>query len=188
MVQVGYELSFLTRELQRRLSGFKKFFSFFFLTIIGQLETPTQSRRFILTTASSKLSLGHHFNGGFKKNLKQNNDEKKKKKKRVWFHKRAFQIQVAGIGSLHSGRYPDAELVWCQEEPKNMGFWTFVQPRVNTAVRELLHDDTSSSSSSSSSSSGGGGGGGDESSSSSSRSRREVRYVGRPAAASPATG
>ena len=35
----------------------------FFLTIPGQLEAPTQSRR-SLTTASSKLSLGHPFNGG----------------------------------------------------------------------------------------------------------------------------
>jgi 2-oxoglutarate dehydrogenase E1 component len=25
-------------------------------------------------------------------------------------------------------RFPNAELVWCQEEPKNMGAWTFVEP------------------------------------------------------------
>ena len=88
-------------------------------------------------------------------------------------------IYMCLLRCFSSRRYNlDAELVWCQEEPKNMGFWTFVQPRVNTAVRELLYDDTSSSSSSSSL------GGGDESSSRS----REVRYVGRPAAASPATG
>ena len=35
-------------------------------------------------------------------------------------------------------RYPNAELVWCQEQPKNMGYWAFAQPRINTAVREIL--------------------------------------------------
>ena len=30
-------------------------------------------------------------------------------------------------------RYPNAELVWTQEEPKNMGAWQYVQPRFSTA-------------------------------------------------------
>ncbi|XP_046421047.1 2-oxoglutarate dehydrogenase, mitochondrial isoform X5 [Neodiprion fabricii] len=51
-------------------------------------------------------------------------------------------------------KYPNAELVWTQEEHKNQGAWTYVQPRFHTA----LH-------------------GG-----------RDVGYVGRPTAASPATG
>jgi 2-oxoglutarate dehydrogenase complex dehydrogenase (E1) component-like enzyme len=59
-------------------------------------------------------------------------------------------------------RYPDAELVWAQEEPKNMGFWAHVQPRVDCASREL--------------------GTGER------QKVRRVRYVGRPSAASPATG
>ena len=25
-------------------------------------------------------------------------------------------------------RFPNADVVWCQEEPKNMGSWTFVEP------------------------------------------------------------
>ena len=25
-------------------------------------------------------------------------------------------------------RFPNADVVWCQEEPQNMGAWTFVQP------------------------------------------------------------
>jgi len=28
------------------------------------------------------------------------------------------------------GRFPGAEVVWCQEEPKNMGAWTFVEPNL----------------------------------------------------------
>lgn len=34
-------------------------------------------------------------------------------------------------------KYPNAEVVWVQEEPKNMGCFTFVKPRLETALREL---------------------------------------------------
>jgi len=55
-------------------------------------------------------------------------------------------------------RYPNAQLVWCQEEPANMGGWTFVLPRLINILEEL--------------------------------ERKAVlpTYVGRKAAASPATG
>jgi 2-oxoglutarate decarboxylase len=53
------------------------------------------------------------------------------------------------------GAYPNAnEIVWTQEEPQNMGAWTFVEPR----LRNILP------------------------------SGRNLRYVGRDASASPATG
>jgi len=55
-------------------------------------------------------------------------------------------------------RFPQAEIVWCQEEPKNMGAWSFVEPNIEWV---LTHID--------------------------SRYHR-ARYAGRPAAASPATG
>ena len=55
-------------------------------------------------------------------------------------------------------RYPEAEIVWCQEEPANMGAWTFVDRRIEAVLEKL---------------------GG--------KARRPC-YVGRPAAASPATG
>ena len=29
-----------------------------------------------------------------------------------------------------------AELVWVQEEPQNMGAWSYVKPRVDTILRE----------------------------------------------------
>jgi len=34
-------------------------------------------------------------------------------------------------------RYKNAKVVWAQEEPKNMGAWSFVQPRISTATRTL---------------------------------------------------
>merc|ERR1719161_1710419 len=33
-------------------------------------------------------------------------------------------------------KYPNAEVVWAQEEPKNMGAYYFVQDRIQTATRE----------------------------------------------------
>jgi len=49
-------------------------------------------------------------------------------------------------------------VIWCQEEPKNMGPWSYVRPRFVTTAREGLDKDM------------------------------VMRYVGRRAAASPATG
>lgn len=33
-------------------------------------------------------------------------------------------------------RYPNAEVTWGQEEHKNMGCWTYVQPRLNSLIQE----------------------------------------------------
>ncbi len=55
-------------------------------------------------------------------------------------------------------RYPHAEVIWCQEEPANMGAWFFVYPRLQAMFDKLEGKNT-----------------------------RPV-YVGRKAAASPATG
>jgi len=55
-------------------------------------------------------------------------------------------------------RFPNAELVWCQEEPKNMGGWTFVDPWLELTLEKL--DVTS----------------------------KRARYIGRPASASTAAG
>jgi len=55
-------------------------------------------------------------------------------------------------------RFPNAELVWCQEEPKNMGGWTFADPWLELTLEKLNV-----------------------------RARR-ARYAGRPASASTAAG
>ena len=55
-------------------------------------------------------------------------------------------------------RYADAEVVWVQEEPQNMGAWTFVQPR----MEEILDDLRGGC--------------------------NRLRYIGRKASASPAVG
>ena len=56
------------------------------------------------------------------------------------------------------GRFKNAEYVWCQEEPKNMGAWFFVEPNIEWVLSHI-----------------------------GARYRR-AKYAGRPAAASPATG
>ena len=56
------------------------------------------------------------------------------------------------------GRFKNAELVWCQEEPKNMGGWTFVDPWLELTLER------------------------------SDNSAKRARYVGRPASASTAAG
>ncbi len=54
--------------------------------------------------------------------------------------------------------YRNADVVWCQEEPENMGAWTFVDRRIEAVLREINH-----------------------------KAQRPI-YVGRAEAASPATG
>jgi 2-oxoglutarate dehydrogenase E1 component len=55
-------------------------------------------------------------------------------------------------------RFKKAEIVWCQEEPKNMGAWAFVQPYVDWVLDQM------------------------------GRGGERPRYIGRPASASTATG
>jgi 2-oxoglutarate dehydrogenase E1 component len=56
-------------------------------------------------------------------------------------------------------RFPkEAQVVWCQEEPQNMGAWSFVAPRIETVLAQVGMDQA-----------------------------RPV-YAGRSPAASPATG
>ena len=38
-------------------------------------------------------------------------------------------------------RFPGAEIVWCQEEPKNQGAWSFAAPRIETVLARLGRKD-----------------------------------------------
>ncbi|MBC6402052.1 MAG: 2-oxoglutarate dehydrogenase E1 component [Hyphomonadaceae bacterium] len=60
--------------------------------------------------------------------------------------------------ALELKRFKNADMVWCQEEPKNMGAWTFINP----LIEETLVDIGAKNS--------------------------RAQYVGRPASASTATG
>jgi 2-oxoglutarate dehydrogenase E1 component len=78
-------------------------------------------------------------------------------------------------------RPPPLLQVWAQEEPKNMGAWSYVKPRLGTALRELPHEPSYTDSAGGSSSSSGTGSGEPP------PQPPNLTYVGRPPAASPAT-
>ncbi|MCP5072502.1 MAG: 2-oxoglutarate dehydrogenase E1 component, partial [Rhodobacteraceae bacterium] len=56
------------------------------------------------------------------------------------------------------GRFPNADFVWCQEEPKNQGAWFFMEPNIEWVLTRIKHNNT------------------------------RPAYAGRSASASPATG
>ncbi len=56
------------------------------------------------------------------------------------------------------GRFKQAEVVWCQEEPKNQGAWSFIEPNIEWMLGRIE------------------------------AKTKRPSYVGRPAAAAPATG
>ncbi len=68
-----------------------------------------------------------------------------------------YPFPLKAVGDLLS-RFAAAEIVWCQEEPQNMGAWTFVEPRLCAVLDGI--------------------GAGE----------KPVRYAGRAASASTATG
>jgi 2-oxoglutarate dehydrogenase E1 component len=55
-------------------------------------------------------------------------------------------------------RFKQAEIVWCQEEPKNQGAWTFIEPNIEWVLGRIE------------------------------ATHKRPRYVGRATSASPATG
>ncbi|HHI71556.1 MAG TPA: 2-oxoglutarate dehydrogenase E1 component [Rhodobacteraceae bacterium] len=60
--------------------------------------------------------------------------------------------------SKELGRFKNAEVIWCQEEPKNQGAWTFIEPNIEWILGRIK------------------------------AKYKRPAYVGRPASASPATG
>jgi len=58
-------------------------------------------------------------------------------------------------------KHPDAEVFWVQEEPRNQGAWTYVRPRIETAVQHFNTHDADAF---------------------------RVKYIGRPTSAATAVG
>ncbi|MGA0540461.1 2-oxoglutarate dehydrogenase E1 component [Neotabrizicola sp. VNH66] len=61
--------------------------------------------------------------------------------------------------TVELSRFPNADFVWCQEEPKNQGAWSFIEPELETLLTKTRGGATT-----------------------------RARYAGRVASASPATG
>jgi 2-oxoglutarate dehydrogenase E1 component len=68
-----------------------------------------------------------------------------------------YPFPITRLGTRLS-QYPNAEVVWCQEEPENMGAWHFVDRRIDKALANINV-----------------------------KAKRPI-YIGRPESASPATG
>ena len=68
-----------------------------------------------------------------------------------------YPVPVAAL-TEELARFPQAEFVWCQEEPRNQGAWLFIEPELEAILTAVRKTPT------------------------------RARYVGRVAAAAPATG
>ncbi len=36
-------------------------------------------------------------------------------------------------------KYPNAEIIWCQEEPRNMGAWYFIESKIEQSIKDANH-------------------------------------------------
>jgi len=87
-------------------------------------------------------------------------EEREKRKADDVYLLRVEQLYPFPVAPLMKelARFPNADMVWCQEEPRNMGAWTFVDWNIEKTLEKL---DTKA---------------------------KRPRYVGRPASASTAAG
>ncbi len=44
--------------------------------------------------------------------------------------------------AAYADQYPNANITWAQEEPMNMGAWTYVEPRITTALKNTKNHQT----------------------------------------------
>jgi 2-oxoglutarate dehydrogenase E1 component len=87
-------------------------------------------------------------------------DEREKRDINDIYIMRVEQLYPVPLKALvqELGRFKSAELVWCQEEPRNMGAWHFIEPYLEWVLTQIQ------------------------------ATHRRPRYVGRAASAATATG
>ena len=87
-------------------------------------------------------------------------DEREKRKINDVYLMRVEQLYPFPVASLMKelARFPQADMVWCQEEPRNMGSWSFVDWNIEKTLEKM------------------------------DVKHKRARYVGRPASASTAAG
>ena len=99
----------------------------------------------------------------------KNQDTEPVDEHRAWHLGLDHGVRLSGLAKRPAGwphkalaqelaRFKKAEFIWCQEEPQNMGAWTFVQPGIERVLEFVKAKNT------------------------------RPRYVGRAASASTATG
>ncbi|HET8726643.1 MAG TPA: 2-oxoglutarate dehydrogenase E1 component, partial [Alphaproteobacteria bacterium] len=89
--------------------------------------------------------------------LKKERDEKGRDDVTILRLEQLYPFPRKALGEELS-KYPNADVVWCQEEPENMGAWFFVDRKIEALLHEIGH-----------------------------RCKRPI-YAGRKEAAAPATG
>ena len=113
--------------------------------VAGQLKKPKDIKRVVLCT------------GKVYYDLYQAREDKGTKDVVILRLEQLYPFPAEALAE-ELAKYPNADVVWCQEEPKNSGYWEFVDRRIEGSLEIAKH-----------------------------KTKRPV-YVGRDAAASPATG
>jgi 2-oxoglutarate dehydrogenase E1 component len=110
------------------------------------------------TAEIKKIKILVFVTGKFYYDLLEKKEELKRKDVALIRVEQLFPLPVKELKSIIKKYKNVDDLVWAQEEPKNMGCWSFVQPRFATSTRQLLDNEM------------------------------HATYAGRAPAASPATG
>jgi len=111
-----------------------------------ELDPPEQIKRVILCT------------GKVYYDLKKTRDERGIKDITILRLEQLYPFPKKALRMEMIDKFPNADVVWCQEEPQNMGGWHYIDRRIEGLLEENGHK------------------------------TKRPRYVGRPEASSPATG
>ncbi len=127
------------------MTGDSTFHRFLWDTDSEELEKPEKIKRIVMCT------------GKVYYDLLQERRQRKLKDVMIIRVEQLFPFPKNALGR-EIKNYPNAEIVWCQEEPRNQGYWFFVGQRIKDMLADIRHK------------------------------CKEPGYAGRPEAAAPATG